>query len=153
MRIALYLAALSVFIGMSASSRADGNLLTVESQNSVTITADRIVAILKDKGVGVAARIDHAAAAKAAGLSLPDTQVILFGNPRLGTPLMVANPEIAIDLPMRMLVWQAADGKVLVGYTPPSDLLAKHGLAERKEAIEAMTKVLGAVAQGSAFAQ
>lgn len=153
MRIIPYLVALSVSIGMSASCWADGNLLTVESRNSVTNTADRVVAILKEKGIGVAARIDHAAAAKAAGLSLPDTQVILFGSPRLGTPLMVANPEIAIDLPMRMLVWQAADGRVLVGYTPPSDLLAKHGLAERKEAIEAMTKVLGAVAQGSAFAQ
>lgn len=147
--------ALALFLAMSSgsASQAAGKLTAIESSGSVQETADRIVAMLNEKGIAVAARINHAAAARANGLTLADTEVILFGNPKLGTPLMAANPEIAIDLPMRMLVWQGADGKVMVGYAPPAELLESHGLADRQEALQVMTKVLGDIAEGAAAAK
>jgi uncharacterized protein (DUF302 family) len=146
MRISTFVLALVFTTGIPIPGRADAALITIESRLSVSATMDRVASILKDRGIAVAARIDHAAAARAAGLKLPDTEVILFGNPKIGTPLMAENPEIAIDLPMRIAVWQASDGRVLLGYTQPAELLARYDLAERREAIETMTKVLAAVA-------
>lgn len=133
----------------AAIVHAEGALVKVESQQSVLQTVESLESALKKKGITIAARIDHAAGARAAGLSLPDTVVITFGNPKLGTPLIAANPEVAIDLPLRILVWQSPDGKLLLGYTPPSVLLGRHGLGERQEAVEAMTKLLSSVAESA----
>src|SRR5690606_33638301 len=96
---------------LPTASFAQSQLVTVESNFDVAETVERLAAALEGKGIKVAARIDHAAGAKAAGLDMPPTQVVMFGNPKLGTPLMLANPDIAIDLPMKMVIWQDAGGK------------------------------------------
>lgn len=107
---------------------APGTMKVRASKYPVTETADRLAKAIEAKGIKIAARFDHAAGAKTAGLELPPTVVLVFGNPKLGTPLMVADPRIGIDLPMRMLVWQDKAGKVWIGYTPPSTLQARYGI-------------------------
>jgi uncharacterized protein (DUF302 family) len=91
-------------------------------------TMDRLEAAIKAKGMNVFARINHAALAAEAGLPLRPTEVIIFGNPRAGTPLMQANQSIGIDLPLKALVWQDASGKVWLGYNESQHLAQRHGI-------------------------
>jgi uncharacterized protein (DUF302 family) len=93
--------------------------------------------------VTVLARIDHAAGARAAGLELADEEVVLFGNPRAGTPLMQSDPRVGVELPLRILVWAGAAG-VLLGFRDPRELAATYDLTSEHEAIlEGMTALLG----------
>jgi len=127
---------------LSASAAHAEALVKVESKFGVQETIDRLTAGLEKKGIKVAARIDHAAAAKAAGMQLPPTQVLLFGNPKLGTPLMQSNPEIGIDLPMRVLAWQDKAGKVWLGYTAPETIKGRYGITDRDEIFSTMRAAL-----------
>lgn len=131
------------------TSAIAGNLVMVESKRSVKETVDRLVQEIEKRGIKVAARIDHAAAAKAAGMDLPPTEVLLFGNPKLGTPLMQANPSIAIDLPMSILTWQDKSGKVWIGYTPPDDLKSRHGVVGRDKVFDTMRVALDGIVKGA----
>ena len=115
------------------------------SKYPVKETVDRLTTALKDKGIAPAARIDHAAAAKAAGLELRPTEVLLFGNPKLGTPLMQTNRHVAIDLPMRVLVWEDDGGKVWIGYTPPSTLKTRYKIDGRDDILKTLTEALEAI--------
>lgn len=121
-----------------------------ESCYSVATTVDRLEAFLKSKGIDVAARIDHAAAAKKKGLELKPTEVLIFGNPAVGTHLMLSRPSIAVDLPLRVVVWQEADGTVWLGHHDVHDLAQRHGIADRAETIEAMRAGLAAALQHAA---
>ena len=119
--------------------------LTVRpSKFSVTETIDRLTAALKEKGIVPAARIDHAAAAKLAGLELKPTQVLLFGNPKLGTPLMKSDRHIAIDLPMRVLAWEDDQGKVRVGYVSSQTLQSRYKVSDQIEPLQALSRALDA---------
>ena len=126
------------------SAAAADELTTKPSKYSVTETVERLTAALKDKGIALAARVDHAAAAKAAGLELKPTEVLMFGNPKLGTPLMQANRLVAIDLPMKVLVWEDDAGKVWIAYTPPSTLKARYRIDGRDDTLKAMASALEA---------
>ncbi|HEX4349379.1 MAG TPA: DUF302 domain-containing protein [Verrucomicrobiae bacterium] len=97
-------------------------------KGSVTETVDRLEALLKTKGMKIFARIDQAAEAKAAGLTMRPMVLLLFGNPKAGTPLMIQHPSIAIDLPLKALVWESVDGKTLLSYNSPEFLQQRHGL-------------------------
>lgn len=94
----------------------------------VAETLDRLEAILKAKGVKIFARIDHAAEAQGVGMSLRPTQLLIFGNPKAGTPLMRANQSIGLDLPMKALAWQDAQGQVQLTWNSPEYLTGRHGL-------------------------
>jgi len=109
---------------------ADDGVMKRESRYPVSQTLDRLESILKDRGVTIFARIDHASEAEKVGLKLPPTQLLLFGNPRAGTPLMVAHPTIAIDLPMKALAWQDAAGKVWIGFISPDYMRRRYGLTD-----------------------
>jgi uncharacterized protein (DUF302 family) len=91
-------------------------------------TMDRLVAALAGCGMSILARIDHAAAAAKVGMHLRPTEVVIFGNPRAGTPLMQATQTIGIDLPLKALVWQDNDGKTWLAYSDPAWLAKRHGL-------------------------
>jgi uncharacterized protein (DUF302 family) len=106
---------------------ADG-LITLPSNYGPKETMDRLEAEIRASGMVVFARVDHAAGAAQAGLSLRPTEVLIFGNAKAGTPLMQAEQTIGIDLPLKALVWQDANGKVWLSYNEPSGLAQRHGL-------------------------
>src|SRR5580704_12243282 len=95
-------------------------LTTVPSAHSAKATIDRLEADVKSKGITVFARVDHAAGAKEAGMALRPTELLIFGNARGGTPLMQAKQTIGIDLPLKALAWEDADGKVWLSYNEPT---------------------------------
>lgn len=103
-------------------------MIDVLSKFSVAETMNRLESILRAKGIKVFARIDQAAEAQAAGLSMRPTQLLIFGDPRAGTPLMVKFPSLAMDLPLKALAWESADGKVWLSYNAPEYLQARHHL-------------------------
>ncbi|MCC5660840.1 DUF302 domain-containing protein [Nostoc sp. XA010] len=93
-------------------------------------TIDRLEAVLQAKGITIFARIDQQAEAEKVGLRLSPTQLLLFGNPKAGTPLMVAEPTIALDLPLKALAWEAADNKVWLSYNDPNYLKQRFSLCD-----------------------
>ena len=107
---------------------ADG-LIAVESTRGAKDTMDRLESVVKERGLNVFARIDHAAGAAKIGKKLRATEVLIFGNPQGGTPLMECAQSAGIDLPLKALVWQDEAGKVWVGYNDPAYLAARHGAA------------------------
>jgi uncharacterized protein (DUF302 family) len=122
-------------------------LITLSSRYPARDTVDRLLAALAKRNMTVFARIDHAAGAASAGLSLRPTEVVLFGNPKAGTALMQDRQSAGIDLPLKALVWQDADGKVWLGYNDPAWIAQRHGIgAASAGAVEAMGKALAAIA-------
>ena len=110
---------LLVALALPLSAAVGDELTTKPSKYAVKETVDRLTTALKDKGITPAARIDHAAAAKAAGLELKPTEVLLFGNPKLGTPLMQSKPLIGIDLPMKALAFTDTPPTAKLRMLPP----------------------------------
>ena len=100
------------------------------SKHSVDETLGKLQAILQAKGIAVFALIDHSGEAKKVGMEMRPTKLLIFGNPKGGTPLMLAAPSIAIDLPLKILVWEDDQGKVLVSYNSPEYLAERHGLPQ-----------------------
>jgi uncharacterized protein (DUF302 family) len=107
---------------------ADDGLITLRSSNDFATTLARFLEFLADKRVTIFAQIDHAAGAAAAGLALPPTTLVIFGNPTTGTPLMQVAQIAGIDLPLKALVWQAADGTVNLTYNAPAWIANRHGI-------------------------
>lgn len=101
-------------------------LITVKSPHSVAVTMDRLEAGAKAKGLNVFLRLDHAAGAQKVGKTLRATQLLVFGNPKGGTPLMECAQTSGIDLPLKMLAWQDAAGQTWLGYNDPQYLAARH---------------------------
>jgi len=97
------------------------------SRHSVDDTVDRLRAMLESKGVTVFAVVDHSGEAANVGMNLPPTKLLIFGNPKAGTPVMSAAPSAALDLPLKILVWQDGGGKVWVSYNSPQYLQDRHG--------------------------
>lgn len=104
-------------------------IISQSSPYSVTETIDRLASVLQAKGITIFARIDQQAEAKKVGLSLRPTQLLLFGNPQAGTPLMVVSPTIALDLPLKTLAWEAADGNVWLSYNDPNYLQQRFSIS------------------------
>ncbi len=131
---------------------ADG-LTTISSRFPAKETMDRLEAAVKAEGLSVFARIDHAAGAAAVGLPLPPTELLIFGNARGGTPLMQADQAIGIDLPLKALVYEDANGNVSLAYNNPAWLAQRHGLGQNVDAtvkaLEAALHALAAAATNS----
>ena len=105
-------------------------MIVTPSASDYATTVARLTEALDKRDITVFARIDHAAAARDAGLELADELVVVFGNPRAGTPLMQSDPTVGIELPLRMLIWSDADG-VQLGYEDPRELAGGYELASR----------------------
>lgn len=105
-------------------------IISRPSSQSVPVTLDRLEAVLRAKGVTVFARVDHSGEATKAGLKMPPTQLLIFGNPRTGTAVMLAAPTAAIDLPLKALAWEDGDGKVWLSYNDPQYLKRRFGLTD-----------------------
>ena len=109
---------------------ADNGLINIPSKYTVRETLDRLESIVKKQGLTVFARIDFSGDAEKAGLHMKPSQLLIFGNPKAGTPLMVASPTIAIDLPLKALAWEDSNGKVWLSYNQPEYLKKRHGLPD-----------------------
>ncbi|HEX4563619.1 MAG TPA: DUF302 domain-containing protein [Solirubrobacteraceae bacterium] len=105
---------------------------------------DRVVAAVGRRGIDRFARIDHAGGARSAGLELDDEEVLVFGDPRVGTLLMQSDPAIGYELPLRVLVWTRG-GATHVGYRPASDLASRYAVAGRAEVLARMDALLGQI--------
>jgi uncharacterized protein (DUF302 family) len=107
---------------------AKNGLVEVASRHSFAETMQRLQAAFADKGLKIFAVIDHSGEAEKVGLKMPPTKVLIFGGPKAGTPLMMAAPSLAIDLPLKALVAEDANGKVTVAYNDPEYLRERHGV-------------------------
>jgi uncharacterized protein (DUF302 family) len=113
-----------------AMAETTAGLVTLQSAHSVEETVAKVRALLAAKQIREFALIDHSGEAAKVGLAMPKTQVLIFGNPKGGTPLMLAAPSMAIDLPLKLLVSEDAGGQVWISYWSAQALLARHGLAD-----------------------
>jgi len=136
--------------GTSLPTFAVEGLITSPSANSVDATMDKFEAAVKKRGFMVFARLDHAAAAESVGLKMPRATVIVFGNPRLGTPVFIKTPTVAIDLPLKAMVWEDASGKVFLSYNSAEylygTLYVRHGAPYDKAVVKKVEGVLNALA-------
>jgi uncharacterized protein (DUF302 family) len=105
-------------------------IVDVPSNHSVDETVERVKNILQSKGISLFALIDHSGEAEKVGMTMPPTKLLIFGSPKAGTPLMLAAPSIAIDLPLKILVWEDAQGRVWLSYNSPEYLTRRHGLPQ-----------------------
>jgi uncharacterized protein (DUF302 family) len=139
---------IGIFWLWGANAMAADGLITVPSSYGPKETMDRLETEVRAKGMTIFARIDHAAGAAQVGLPLRPTELLIFGSAKAGTPLMQANQEIGIDLPLKALVWEDAAGKTWLSYNGPSWLAKRHGLGpDMNPIIDAMVAVLSAVAK------
>ena len=105
-------------------------IVKIPSHHSVDETVEKLTTILKAKGVTLFALVDHSGEAEKVGLKMPPTKLLIFGNPKGGTPLMLAAPSVAIDLPLKILVAEDSQGKVWISYNSPDYLKERHGLPD-----------------------
>lgn len=134
----------------AAPALSNDQVVTVESKYSVKESLDRLSAILTERGIRVMARVNHAAGAKSVGMKLEPSELLIFGNPKLGTPLMQANPIIGLDLPMKVLAWQDTGGKVMLSYPTPQSLKMRYEITDQDAVFEAMTKALSGLTDAAA---
>lgn len=117
-------------------------LVSIPAAHSVDETVEKLQGILQARGITLFALVDHSGEAAKAGMTMPPTKLLIFGSPRAGTPLMLASPSTAIDLPLKILVWQDPENNVWVSYNSPQYLLERHGfpadLLKNIAAVEAL---------------
>jgi len=109
---------------------SDSGIIDERSQHSVEQTVERLSAMLRAKGITLFALVDHGAEAAKIGMTMPPTKLLIFGNPKAGTPLMLAAPSVAIDLPLKILVWEDAQGRAWLSYNSPAYLQERHGVPQ-----------------------
>lgn len=144
MRIVHFLVALAMTVTVGLVSAADG-MISIKSPHSAKVTMDRLEDTVKNRGLNVFARIDHAAGATKVGKSLRPTAVLVFGNPQGGTPFMECAQSVGIDLPLKALVWEDAEAQVWIGYNDPAYLAQRHGAAQCP-VVENLRKALDGIA-------
>ena len=124
----------------------ENGMITILSQHSVDETVATVKKAMEAKGVKLFALIDHSGEAEKAGMRMPPTRLLIFGNPKAGTPLMIASPSVAIDLPLKILVREDADGNVWVSYNDPAYFQARHRLPQELVQNIAVVEALARIA-------
>ena len=150
-RAAASLASFLMVTAMAAGlTEAAGGLVTKRSQYSVAETMNRLERAVGERDLVVIARVDHAGAAQKVGMVLRPTQLLIFGNPKAGTPLMQGAQSVGIDLPLKALAWEDETGQVWIAYNDPAWLAARHDVKDRAELVRAMTTALEALTDAAA---
>ena len=147
MRTSRSIVAVATLVLAGLASAADG-LVAVKSPYAAKDTMARLEDAVKQRGLNVFARIDHAAGAAKIGKTLRPTELLIFGNPQGGTPFMECEQTVGIDLPLKALVWEDASAQVWVGYNDPAYLAQRHG-APACPAVETLRKALGALVEAT----
>ena len=146
--------ALSLAVCSWGAASAADDLVTKPSAHSAKDTIDRLQGELKKRDIAVFTLIDHQAAAKDAGLTMPAATVVVFGNPKVGTPAMVKRPLMAIDLPLKALVWEDSEGNVFITYNSADyvfgKMFSRHGLPDNPKARGAIGKMMDTVTSAAA---
>lgn len=141
--LGVLLVSTTVFAGDAHHMRGrDNGMITKKSHFSVKETLDRLESVLKSKGIGIALRWNHAAKGKAVGIPLRPTELLMFGNPKLGTHMFTSNQTAGIDLPMKALAWEDERGQVWLTYNDPAYIAKRHHITDRAETVAKMTKAL-----------
>jgi uncharacterized protein (DUF302 family) len=144
----LYTSVAVAAVSTGTAMAADGTVVTKPSAYSVPETIDRIEKVVTAKGMQIFARIDHGGEARKVGLAMRPTVLLIFGNPKGGTALMIAKPAAAIDLPMKALAWEGEDGKVWLTYNSPELLHQRHGVpTELTSKLDPVSKLLEATVE------
>jgi uncharacterized protein (DUF302 family) len=136
------------FLFVAAGTGAADGLVAVKSPHNTKTTMDKFETVAKERGLNIFARIDHAAGAQKVGKTLRPTEVLIFGNPQGGTPLMECAQSVGIDLPLKALVWEDAQGQTWLGYNDPAWLATRHGVASCPAA-ENLKKALSGLAEAA----
>ena len=134
---------------LTSQAYADNGIISVKSSHEVKATADRLENTLKQKGMTVFIRINHAEGAQKVGKKLRPTELVVFGNPKVGTPLMQCSQSTAIDLPQKALIWEDQEGTVWYSYNDPNYLVERHGITGCAEVIKKIEKVLSNFAKAA----
>ena len=137
----LLLAAAAMVFATGAAPATEGIIL-VPSAHDVKTTMDKLEKTLTEKGITIFARVDHAGGAESVGQKLRPTELLIFGNPKLGTPLMQQKQEIGLDLPLKALVFQGEDGKTYIAYNDPAFLSKRYGVTEPANVFQQMSGAL-----------
>lgn len=133
----------------SSVAIAENGLISIKSSYGVTATADRLEKNLKTKGMTVFIRIDHAEGASKVGRKLRLTELIIFGNPKVGTPLMQCHQSVAIDLPQKALIWEDEKEQVWLSYNDPRYLAKRHNIKKCDEVLNKIANVLSNFAKAA----
>ena len=145
-----FLFASLLVISTSLPLFAAEGLIDVKSSYDVTQTADRLETILHEKGMTVFNRIKHSESAQAVGVELKDTELIIFGNPKVGSPLMLCQQTVAIDLPQKTLIWEDANGTVRITYNDPGYLQKRHDIQACDALLAKVSKALSGITRAAA---
>ncbi|MCF7353239.1 DUF302 domain-containing protein [Vibrio sp. CK2-1] len=145
----MILSTLALLSPALAWANADNGLVQVQSQHSVQETSDKLVKALNSKGMTVFAQVDHAAGAKKVDIELRPTQVIIFGNPKVGSPLMVCQQSVAIDLPQKALISEDESGNVWLTYNDPKYLASRHQIQGCDEVLNKVSNALANFAKAA----
>ncbi len=132
-------------VAFGAAALAQDSMIVKESPHSVDETLDRLAKAAEAKGLKVFSRIDHAGGAKSAGMELRPTQLLVIGNPEVGTPLMQADPRMALELPLRIASWQDAKRTVWIGYWSPEVFAVQYGVEGQDERLKNIAAALDAL--------
>ena len=137
---------LFVLIAVSASlaQAAEKGMITKKSEFSVKVTMDRLENVLNKKGITVVTRWNHSDRAQKVDIPLRDTELLIFGNPKLGSHFMTSYQSAGLDLPLKALAWKDADGQVWLTYNDPQYIADRHGINDRPEIVKKMTGALNA---------
>ena len=141
--------ALIIVLVFALPLSADSGLIHVKSSHDVKNTARRLETFLKEKGMTVFLRIDHSEGARKVGKQLRPTELVIFGNPKVGTPLMQCGQTVAIDLPQKALIWQDESGQTWLTYNDPQYLAMRHELDGCRAVLEKIQNALGNFAQAA----
>jgi uncharacterized protein (DUF302 family) len=144
------LPAILMVLMMTTSTYAAEGMINVQSSFGVKETGDRLERILQEKGMAIVTRIKHSEAAKKVGIPLRETELILFGNPKAGSPLMLCEQSVAIDLPQKALIWTDSEGHTWISYNDPRYLLKRHNISNCEEVIANIEKALAGITKAAA---
>ena len=145
----LLMAVLTVMVVVAPAMAADG-VVNVQSAFNVQETADRLENILNEKGMTIFKRIKHSEGAGKVGVELRETELIIFGNPKVGSPLIKCQQSVAIDLPQKALVWEDRDSTVWISYNDPGYLKKRHDISGCEEVISKIKKALSGISKSAA---
>ncbi|MEO0444380.1 MAG: DUF302 domain-containing protein [Pseudomonadota bacterium] len=138
-----------IVVFLSSIAFADNGVVALKSHYSVKITMDRLQNVLKNKGMTIFKRVDHAQGAASVGKTLRPTELLIFGNPKVGTPLMQCAQTVALDLPQKMLVWEDSEGIVWLGYNSPNYLAERHRISGCDQVLNKVSTALGNFAKAA----